>query len=190
MEHFYHKDNFGEQWFDYQDLYRMFVAKAPSSAHFVEVGSWKGRSSAFLAVEIINSKKNIRLDCVDTWSGSLDPKEVSDTSEYQNDHFLKTDKLYDLFLSNTELVSTVINPIRKSSVEAAKDYRDESLDVVFIDACHTYQCVHDDINAWMPKVKPGGFIAGHDIHSDAVKSAVLNTIKKLETFGSCWIHKK
>mgnify|MGYP003349871615 CR=1 FL=1 len=69
MQHFY--ENIGpENWFNYQDLYRMVVEKYPSGSHFIEVGSWKGRSSAFMAVEIINSGKNIKFDCVDTWEGS------------------------------------------------------------------------------------------------------------------------
>ena len=57
MEHFYY--HIGENWFNYQDLYNQMVNYFPDGAHFVEVGSWKGRSSAFMAVEIINSNKKL-----------------------------------------------------------------------------------------------------------------------------------
>jgi hypothetical protein len=36
------------------------------------------------------------------------------------------------------------------------------LDLVYIDACHSYECVRNDLNAWFGKVKKGGIIAGHD----------------------------
>lgn len=69
MEHFADRIH---GWFDESDMlfYQSIVAAAPSLAHFVEVGSWKGRSSAYMAVEIHNSGKKIQFDCVDTWLGS------------------------------------------------------------------------------------------------------------------------
>ena len=54
-----------------------------------------------------------------------------------------------------------ISFIKKNSIEAAKDVPD-GLDFVFIDADHGYQAVKDDIDAWLPKVRQGGIIAGHD----------------------------
>lgn len=52
--------------------------------------------------------------------------------------------------------------IRKYSVEAAQDFADESLDFVYIDANHSEPYVTQDIEAWAPKVKKGGIVAGHD----------------------------
>lgn len=52
--------------------------------------------------------------------------------------------------------------IRAASVHAAKIFEDESLDFVYIDANHAYDYVVDDIAIWLPKVKPGGFLCGHD----------------------------
>ena len=53
MKHFYEK--LGENWFTYPKLYSAVVEKFPSGSHFVEVGTWKGMSAAYMAVEIINS---------------------------------------------------------------------------------------------------------------------------------------
>ena len=66
------------------------------------------------------------------------------------------------------------------SAEAAKKFEDESLDFVYIDANHSYEFVKEDIAAWLPKVKKGGIIGGHDYdwsdpeHNEefAVKKAV------------------
>lgn len=53
-------------------------------------------------------------------------------------------------------------PIRKFSVDAAKDFEDESLDFVYIDGLHDYESASADIKAWYPKVKKGGILSGHD----------------------------
>jgi hypothetical protein len=52
------------------------------------------------------------------------------------------------------------------SVEAAKQFEDGYFDFVYIDANHTYESVTADLNAWYPKVREGGMIAGHDYHND------------------------
>ena len=64
MKHFY--ENI-EGWAAFRGLYRVAVADAPSDRQslFVEVGSWLGRSAAYMAVEIINSGKPIDFSCVD-----------------------------------------------------------------------------------------------------------------------------
>lgn len=48
------------------------------------------------------------------------------------------------------------------SVDAAKNFADGSLDFVYIDANHSYAFVKEDILAWLPKIKKGGIIGGHD----------------------------
>jgi hypothetical protein len=48
------------------------------------------------------------------------------------------------------------------SVEAAKQFEDGYFDFVYIDANHTYESVIADLEAWYPKVRKGGMIAGHD----------------------------
>lgn len=52
--------------------------------------------------------------------------------------------------------------IRKTSLDAAKDFADESLDFVYIDGAHDFKNVTDDITAWSNKIRKGGVISGHD----------------------------
>ncbi len=47
-------------------------------------------------------------------------------------------------------------------MDAVKDFEDNSLDFVYIDANHEYDYVKQDITEWTKKVKPGGIVAGHD----------------------------
>jgi len=70
--------------------------------------------------------------------------------------------------------------IRKTSVEAAKEVEDGSLDFVYIDADHTLEAVLRDIEAWHPKLKPDGILAGHDFSTRhlMVVQAVCDTAIK------------
>jgi predicted O-methyltransferase YrrM len=52
--------------------------------------------------------------------------------------------------------------IRKQSLEAAIEFEKESVDIIFIDAIHTYKDCKDDINNWVKVVKPNGVLSGHD----------------------------
>lgn len=52
--------------------------------------------------------------------------------------------------------------IRKPSMEAVRDFADDSLDFVYIDANHTLKFFIEDVYEWEKKVRKGGVIAGHD----------------------------
>ena len=47
-------------------------------------------------------------------------------------------------------------------MDAVKDFKDESLDFVYIDANHGYESTKEDIREWSKKVKKGGIVSGHD----------------------------
>lgn len=173
MEHFY--QNLGEDWFTYPKFYSRMVSHFTDDCHFVEVGSWKGRSSAYMAVEIYNSKKRIKFDCIDTWNGSSEHTDPN--SPWFNPEIVQNPNwLYEEFLRNVRPVQNIINPVRKTSSDASADYDDRSLDFVFIDADHTYQSVKEDIACWFPKVKIGGFIAGHDYNLAKIWPGVCSAV--------------
>jgi predicted O-methyltransferase YrrM len=175
IEHFY--QNIGENWFDYADLYSKVANDFPNGSHFVEIGSWKGRSASCMAVEIHNLNKNIKFDCIDTWNGS---------AEHKNGYF-NLNNLYNEFLNNIQPVNHIINPIRMDSLEASKLYANKSLDFVFIDASHEYEDIKNDIIHWLPKVKIGGILAGHDIVWPGVARAVSELIPNhYLTSSTCW----
>lgn len=52
--------------------------------------------------------------------------------------------------------------IKKYSMDAVKDFKDNSLDFVYIDGDHSFQSATDDIAEWGKKVRPGGIISGDD----------------------------
>jgi hypothetical protein len=51
---------------------------------------------------------------------------------------------------------------QKKSLDAIHDFQKMRFDSVFIDASHHYADVACDIQCWMPLIKSGGIIAGHD----------------------------
>ena len=189
LNHFY--QNIGEDWMDFQDLYSEMVKIYPDNSHFVEIGSWKGRSSSFMAVEIIKSGKKIKFDCIDPWMGDLDTLgDVYDPFVPKNTN---PDWLYTEFINNVEPVSGSINPIRLKSTEAVEMYEDRSLDFVFIDGSHEYEDVKEDLSVWYTKVKRGGTIAGHDYATyPGVKKAVDEFFNpgEIKIVKSYWIFNK
>jgi predicted O-methyltransferase YrrM len=76
--------------------------------------------------------------------------------------------------------------------DAADTVEDWSLDFVFIDADHSEKAVLDDIARWQSKVRPGGWLGGHDYHRTkfpGVVAAVNKTFTKRGVFhlpGTIW----
>ncbi len=52
--------------------------------------------------------------------------------------------------------------MRKSSMSALKDFADNSLDFVYIDANHDFVNFTNDLHYWKKKVRVGGIVSGHD----------------------------
>lgn len=69
--------------------------------------------------------------------------------------------------------------MQMSSVDAAKYIAPRSLDLVYIDAMHTYDNVKEDSLCWLSKIREGGIICGHDYcpFSTGVEYAVKELYK-------------
>jgi len=155
MDHFY---NNIEGFFDFEDVYKTMVDGLPENSHFVEIGAFYGKSTAFMATEIANCNKKIKFDVVDTWRGS--PEHQDGAWDHRVDFV--NDTAFEKFTSNLKPVEEYYTPIKMSSTDAAMTYADKSLNFVFIDSAHDYESVKTDILAWLPKIKPGRYIGGHD----------------------------
>jgi hypothetical protein len=73
---------------------------------------------------------------------------------------LKLDRFY--AEARERLAPYDVHFIREPSVEAARHFEDGSLDFVYIDANHSLLYVIQDLVTWVPKVRKGGAISGHD----------------------------
>lgn len=66
-----------------------------------------------------------------------------------------------------------------TSLEAAKEFPDESLSFVYIDGDHSRESVEADIAAWYPKVRSGGIFCGHDFYDrddEMMKGGVFSVL--------------
>lgn len=144
MEHFWQEI---DGYFTFPDFYAWVAGVdgpiVDQRPRMVEVGVFTGQSAACLGVELMNRGFDRPvLDLVDKFTDGGSSVDV---------------------LKRLEPVLKVINTARTClSWEGAKFYEHASLDFVMIDASHVYEDVSRDIDAWLPKVKKGGVIAGHD----------------------------
>lgn len=144
---------------------------------FVEIGTFLGRSISYFVVESINRNKNGKIYAVDTFDGSsehLDPSNPSYIKELVEDK----DYLYNTYKENIKSIDSYITTIRSTSVEASQQFKDNSIDAIYLDAAHDYDSVLTDLNAWYPKMKQDNLIIlGDDWTWETVRSAVVDFSK-------------
>ena len=153
-------------WFDFQSLYKEMAMEAEDGDKYVELGSWLGKSAMFLGKSLKLTGKDVTLYCVDLWTGG--PAHYQHVKDNYHGtmagHFAKN--VVDCGLGD------IIVQIATSTLKAAHLFPDKSLKFVFVDADHSLEAVTADLEAWTPKVKPGGVIAGHDYTREGVYKAV------------------
>lgn len=125
----------------------------------VEVGVWQGA----LSQRILEARRDVFLTLVDPWiAGAANPEWRNSGSEMaQRDqaiveaHYQRVCQIARPYIGRVQI-------LRRTSLEAAVELVDRSQDAVFLDGIHTYDALRADIHAWLPKVRPGGWIGGHD----------------------------
>ncbi len=130
-----------------QDELEWLAEQARRCSCIAEIGSYQGRSTRALA----DNTSGV-LYAIDTWKGSSD---FTPEQKGQNGW------LFEQFTKNMAGLENV-RPVQMSSLEAAAAFSDRQFDLIFIDAEHDYDNVKADIEAWLPRLKPGGILAGHD----------------------------
>jgi predicted O-methyltransferase YrrM len=137
---------------------------------WVEVGSWKGRSASAVCLSL---GPRTNLYCVDTWDGRGEVQAAGVDSSTSKADF---DAVMERIVWKEPGRGCDVFSVPLESVKAAKGFTD-GVDVVFIDAAHDYDAVKADLEAWLPKLKPGGLLAGHDRNEDGVHRAVVDVLR-------------
>jgi hypothetical protein len=147
----------------------------------VELGSYMGESSVIFAQEFPNG----RIICIDAWEGGFDNADSASHADYGD-----VEDQFDLRMKDFP------------NIEKIKGYSTDfsfECDMVYVDACHKYECVINDINHWRPLTKK--ILSGHDYNTDefirihphiaGVKKAVNELLNKPhKTYGDgSWYYK-
>lgn len=150
-----------------EDLIQDLKIKVES---MVEIGSYQGESTLIFYKKI---KELQVLHAVDPWMNGYAPGDVC-SDEYSME---TVEKNFDLRTKDYRK----IQKHKMSSIDFSKKIDDNSLDFVYIDGDHSYESCKKDILTWVPKLKKGGVIAGHDY----LASCFLGVVRAVdEIFGS------
>lgn len=142
----------------------------------IEVGVWDGQNCTHL----LAARPLLRLILVDRWrppnpddSYALSGAQIA--SKPQSRHteaYNKTMKAIEPYMDRVII-------LKGDSVPMAENVEDASVDFVFIDGDHSEEGVSKDIVAYLPKIKKGGFISGHDWnHKWGTEKGVLQHFKR------------
>lgn len=205
--------------FDFQDIYDEVVRRAEDVSRFVEVGILLGRSTAYMCEAIHNSRKHIKLDSIDSFEepfacvgDQFERMELAKRRHYGLPDQWPKDYFKNLFkfggcsdgmqhfgvstywVARKLLFETgsadVVDIIQGRGQEKAVRYPDKSLDFVFIDASHTLPDTESLIRAFLPKMKPGSILAGHDFTDEfpgVVKAVSMVLGENVERVGNSFV---
>lgn len=123
-----------------------------SAGDVVEIGSWKGKSTVWLAAAVLESGSGRRVYAVDPHTGSKEHREA----------FGKV-WTFDEFLENIRHagVEKAVVPLVKTSEDAAKSWQGV-IGLLWIDGAHDYESVRIDFESWEPFLAENSVIAFHD----------------------------
>lgn len=156
----------------------------------VEIGVWKGVN----AFRLLGVLSQLEWWGVDTWAppdcGSSYSKSGAEIAAKTEQEFHAA---YESAVDAVRPFGDRVHIISASSMKAVVQFEDRSLDLVFIDADHSYEGCLADIIAWTPKVKIGGYVCGHDYANKRgdVKGAVDEMFGKDIELGEdhTWFHR-
>ncbi|KGI66642.1 class I SAM-dependent methyltransferase [Mycobacterium rufum] len=150
-------------WFQWRSGQEEAVGHFRSGDRFVEVGCYLGKSICSLAEVARDHGLDVAIVGVDTARGS-GPEGRGGTDAHGPAVAHGGGTMAGLLHRNVLACGfgDRIQLLLSDSVAAAALFSDESLAWVHLDARHDYDSVRADIAAWLPKVRPGGWLSGDD----------------------------
>ena len=139
-----------------------------------EIGVKTGKYSDFL----LEHWRGRKLTSIDPWLEAEPDEYVDRANVAQNEH----ERFYEETRRRLARHGARSEIVRSTSVEAARNVADASLDFVYIDARHDHDSVLEDLGAWYPKVRAGGIIAGHDYVDGTFPSGVFGVKSAVDEF--------
>ena len=135
------------------------IRKQHGFCKVAEVGVWKSRNLKWLLRK--NGSHISEFWGIDTFEVNIPSssgRENLQTPEFWKEQYLHACRLMRFFPQ--------LHIVKTTSIIASQLFDKPYFDLVFLDAGHQYPSVIEDINAWFPLVKEGGFLSGHDYEKD------------------------
>ena len=174
-------------WFHWREGQQEAVRTFPEGSTFVEVGTYLGRSLCSLADVVATSGHDYTVIGVDTCRGSGEEgvgnvNAHAPAAEYGGGTFAGLLHRNVIACGFADSVHVFIS----SSPKAADFFAEGSLAGVHLDARHDYDSVVADIDAWAPKVAPGGWLSGDD-YDDRLWPGVVAAVRDRLPDATDWL---
>ncbi len=171
----------GMTWEEETELLFYLAALSTTKGDIIEVGSWLGKSTIYLALGCQVSGQGV-VHAVDTFGGNPGKEEMY-TAPLKNG-----ETIYQRFQKNIQLagIADYVKAYPMTSRQARKKIKTLAR-LVFIDACHDYEAVKDDIQLWADSVSSHGYLVFHDYSSEfpqtvaAIKEELQSRRKQFHT---------
>ncbi len=160
----------------HREVFQAIADRFTSDMVFVETGVFLGSDIVTFGLRCKDRKIYPEIWAVDNFL-SENISEASKNYVGVHDDFRGA---FERNLQNVGLWGDVLI-IESDSVEAADEFEDESVDFLFLDSCHEYTFVKNELEKWLPKMKKDSIIAGHDYPSDGIKRAVAEVLGEVTT---------
>ena len=119
----------------------------------IEIGSYMGESTMMFASTGLFSTIY-----------SIDPLEGYE--EFNEMHNYSWEFVRDEFTKNTKYFDSIVH-LQDFSYNVIDKFENDSIDFIYIDGSHGVEDVKRDLNLYLPKLKSGGILAGHDYNENA-----------------------
>lgn len=172
----------GEQ--DYLNLFVKENLTGKKDLIGIEIGCYRGESTEMF----LKSGAFKTLYCIDPWLPGYDNKDLASFTDF---NLVEAD-----FDNRLEKYKDIVKKIKAKSTDVVNFFDDGSIDFIYIDGCHQYEAVIEDLKNYFPKIKAGGMVCGHDYHYvdfPGVTKAIDEFFKKppLKEYPEhSWIHIK
>lgn len=151
------------------------LLKGIDAPRVAEIGVHSGRTAVSLLRWL---PQIIEYACVDPWKHYPD-YDASLTDRAREEDFERHHRAFMDRIKAVEGWRDRVKVLRMMSAEAAPLFEDGHFDLVFIDGCHLEAYVREDIRLWMPKVRRGGVLAGHDYRNEARGAGVTAAVDSM-----------
>ena len=156
-----HRFNANREWlsvgqpnshfYGFIDLLTYLRSCLPTNSRMIEIGSYMGESTMLFCSTYLFSEVNV----IEPHSGNEEFKHIAG---------ITWEDVIKEFKHNTNRFSDIVSVYQGYSYEFSHLFGNNSYDFIYVDGSHLKEDVERDLKLYLPKLKSGGYIGGHDYH--------------------------